>query len=85
MILLADSEGPDQTVRMRSLIWAFAVRICLKTYFHMAWPSMIYNIQDFVDQHVQASSVVTEDKLLFLHFFYSLLVLYFLPVSIGKR
>ena len=30
MILLADSEGPDQTarMRMRSLIWAFAVRIC---------------------------------------------------------
>ena len=22
MILLADSEGPDQTARMRSLIWA---------------------------------------------------------------
>ena len=27
MISLADSEGPDQTARMRSLIWAFAVRI----------------------------------------------------------
>ena len=27
MILLADSEGPDQTARMRRLIWAFAVRI----------------------------------------------------------
>ena len=25
-----DSEGPDQTVRMRSLIWVFAVRICPK-------------------------------------------------------
>ena len=25
MILLADSEGPDQTARMRRLIWAFAV------------------------------------------------------------
>ena len=31
MILLADSEDPDQTVRMRKLIWAFAVRIYLKT------------------------------------------------------
>ena len=27
MILLVDSEGPDQTARMRMLIWAFAVRI----------------------------------------------------------
>ena len=27
MILLADSEGPDQTARVCSLIWAFAVRI----------------------------------------------------------
>ena len=37
MILLADSEGPDQTARMRRLIWAFAVRICSKTHFRMAW------------------------------------------------
>ena len=28
MILCADSEGPDQTARMRRLIWAFAVRTC---------------------------------------------------------
>ena len=27
MILLADNEGPDQTARMRRLIWAFAVCI----------------------------------------------------------
>ena len=33
MILIADSEGPGQTARMRSLIWAFAVRICPKTFF----------------------------------------------------
>ena len=33
MILLADSEGPDQTARMRSLIWAFAVRISPMTSF----------------------------------------------------
>ena len=26
MILYADSEGPDQTARMRRLIWDFAVR-----------------------------------------------------------
>ena len=29
-------QGPDQTARMRTLIWAFSVRICLKTYFRMA-------------------------------------------------
>ena len=38
MILLADSEGPDQTARMRRLIWAFAVRICQKTRLRMALP-----------------------------------------------
>ena len=32
----ADIEGPDQTARMRRLIWAFAVRICPKTRFRMA-------------------------------------------------
>ena len=31
--LLADSDGPDQTARMRRLIWAFAVRIYSKTLF----------------------------------------------------
>ena len=36
VILLANSEGPDQTARMRSLIWAFAVRLCSKTRFIMA-------------------------------------------------
>ena len=36
MILLADSEGPDQTARMRSLIWAFAVRKYPKSRFRMA-------------------------------------------------
>ena len=48
MTLLADSVGPDQTARMRSLIRAFAVRICPKTLFRilefsnciliLAWP-----------------------------------------------
>ena len=38
MSLLADSEGPDQTARMRRLIWAFAVRTCPKTCFRLAWP-----------------------------------------------
>ena len=34
MILLADSEGPDQTARTRSMIWAYAVHICPKTFSH---------------------------------------------------
>ena len=38
MILLADSEDPDQTARMYSLIWVFAVGICQKTSFRMARP-----------------------------------------------
>ena len=36
MIMLADSEGPDQPARMRRLNWAFAVRICQKTFSHGA-------------------------------------------------
>ena len=39
MIRLAESEGPDQTTPMRSLIWAFAVRTCPKTRFRMARPN----------------------------------------------
>ena len=38
MILSVDNEGPEHTVRMRMLIWAFAVCICLKTRFHIARP-----------------------------------------------
>ena len=38
---VADSEGSDQTVRMRRLICAFAVRICPKTRFHMAQPKVV--------------------------------------------
>ena len=33
---VTDSEGPDQTARMRRLIWAFAVPICPSTRFLMA-------------------------------------------------
>ena len=42
MVLLADSEGPDQTARMRSLIWAFAVRISPKTRFRMVKRDLRY-------------------------------------------
>ena len=38
MILLADREGPDQTVRMRRMIWAFAVNIYPEKRFRMARP-----------------------------------------------
>ena len=31
----ADNEGSDQTAQMRSLIWAFVVRIWNKKCFHM--------------------------------------------------
>ena len=39
VILLADSEGPDQTARMRRLIRAFALRICLSTRFRLTPPT----------------------------------------------
>ena len=38
MSLLADSEGPDQTACLSSLIRAFPVCIYPKTCFRMAWP-----------------------------------------------
>ena len=38
MILIADSECPDQTVHSRSLIQAFTTRIYPKTRFRMVWP-----------------------------------------------
>ena len=48
IILLADSEGPDQTALMGSLIWAFAARICLKTRFYMAWPICFLFLNDIL-------------------------------------
>ena len=36
MILSADNEGPDQTARMRRLIWAIAVRIRPNTFLQDA-------------------------------------------------
>ena len=38
MNLFADSEGLDQTARMRRLIEDFTDRICPKTRFRMVWP-----------------------------------------------
>ena len=34
MILLEDSGGPDQTAKMRRLIWAFTVHIFFKTFLY---------------------------------------------------
>ena len=41
MIQIADSGGPDQTARMRRLIWAVAVRICPKARFRIRGPYVI--------------------------------------------
>ena len=38
MIMFVDSEGPDQTVRLRRLIRAFAVRIIHKAHFRIMRP-----------------------------------------------
>ena len=42
----ANSEGLDQTARMRMLIWTFAIRICPKRYFRMAHPICEYYVYD---------------------------------------
>ena len=41
MILFTDSKGPDQPAHPRSLIRAFAVRICPKTRFRMTRPILV--------------------------------------------
>ena len=66
MILAADSEGPDQTARMRSLIWAFALRICPKTRFRVARPiySCMYNMTHaiFLLNHTHQSQAIFNSK-----------------------
>ena len=52
MRLLADSEGPDQTVRMRRLIWAFAVHISQKIRFCMAWSISGIILQEYPSFHI---------------------------------
>ena len=56
--LLADSEGPDQIVRLRRLIWAFAVRIYSPedTFSHDAAQVM----QSF-DQHTVSMDLTPND------------------------
>ena len=58
MILFADSEGPDQTAQMRTLIWAFAVCICPKTCFRMVRP--IYCWTEWIGQQCRSRSGITE-------------------------
>ena len=41
MIMLVDSEGPDQTARMRSLIWALTVPFARRHVF--AWRGLSYS------------------------------------------
>ena len=50
IILLADSRGPDQTLQMHRLIWAFAVCICPKTRFCMAPPTFKSEYLQFISQ-----------------------------------
>ena len=52
IILLADREGPDQTVRMHRLIWAFAVRLCQTTCIRV-----IYYLDRVVISDVGSKSV----------------------------
>ena len=44
MIMLADSEGPDQTVQMHRLISTFTVCMGPKTGFHIAQPILYFYI-----------------------------------------
>ena len=74
MLLLVDSDGPDQTVRM---ICAFAVRICLKTHFRgsYAFLSLTLSVPNF---RLHLSSV-------FFLFFLSFFFFFFNKLSIGKK
>ena len=55
MVLLADSEGPDQTVRMCRLIWAFDIRISPKTYFRIARLSYNNCAEQVSSRHIRAA------------------------------
>ena len=48
--LLQDSNGPDQTVQMCSLIKAYAVHDSRKAHFHMIVPDLILqSVRYFID------------------------------------
>ena len=49
MIMSADSEGTDQTVRMHRLIWTFALRICPETRIRLPMPKWYNNTLSFIN------------------------------------
>ena len=57
MILFADIEGPDQTARMRRLIWALTVRMAEDTFSHgvaqMIFYVLPYLTQNFSRRHLE--------------------------------
>ena len=67
---LQDSEGPDQTARMRRLIWAFAVRLCPK--YVCAWHALNIIRSCKQTDTVWPVSVFTKTDLFFsfFHFFF---------------
>ena len=50
MILYADNEGPDQTVWMHRLDWAFVVHICAKD------PSLLLMVIYFTHSYSESTS-----------------------------
>ena len=69
MIMLADSEVPDQTARMRRLIWAFAVRSNPKIFFGMArwttfatWRGVKMKVRQYPLKSRSAYSFLHSDK-----------------------
>ena len=66
MILLADCEGPDQSARMRRLIWAFAIRIFPKTRFRMVRANFRGK------SHYALAKIATVRAIMYLQVFYLL-------------
>ena len=64
---VSGQEGPDQTARMRRLIWAFVVRICLKTHFRMARPVYVCLWWGFTAQSTQWGHVMSSAVSLPIH------------------
>ena len=70
MSIVADSECPDQTARMRRLIWDFAIRICPKTRFRMTvWDrSLLERVRDAAFFYYSSLTVSINLSLLFSDF-----------------
>ena len=67
MILFADGEGPDQTARMRRLMWASAVRICRIKRFCMEQPILRITpnkpVDPNVDNGLMSSGLTTRESI----------------------